>query len=271
MNPSSASHSITPVVTASTDVHYRWPYPTVAAHRGGGTLAPENTLEAIDTGARLGHRMIEFDAGCGIDDIAFLLHDDHLERTTNGSGDASTTTWHTLQTLDAGSWFDTRFAGARIPTLADVADRCLALGLHANVEIKPGPGLERHTGQVVARDVLRQWKNSPAAPLLSSFSYEALIAAAEVAPMLPRGMLCDSWSDPWREQTQALRCVSLHMSHKALTQARVAEIKQAGLFLLAYTVNEPSRAATLLEWGVDTICTDRIDLIGPDFGTNALA
>jgi glycerophosphoryl diester phosphodiesterase len=265
MHPSSASVT-SPATSASV-----WPYPTVVAHRGGGTLAPENTLEAIDTGARLGHRMIEFDARCGIDDIVFLLHDDQLARTTNGHGDASTTPWHRLQTLDAGSWFDTRYAGARIPTLADVADRCLALGLHANVEIKPGPGLERHTGQVVARDVLRQWKASPAAPLLSSFSYEALAAAAEVAPVLPRGMLCGSWSDPWREQTQALRCVSLHMSHKALTQERVAEIKDAGLFLLAYTVNDPSRAATLLEWGVDTICTDRIDLIGPNFGSTSLA
>ncbi|KKB64274.1 hypothetical protein WM40_07315 [Robbsia andropogonis] len=246
---------------------YRWPYPTVAAHRGGGTLAPENTLEAIDTGARLGHQMIEFDARCGADDIVFLLHDDHVERTTNGSGDASTMPWHRLQALDAGSWFDTRFSGARIPTLADVAERCLALGLHANVEIKPGPGLERHTGQAVAREVLRHWKGSPAAPLLSSFSYEALAAAAEVAPQLPRGMLCENWSDPWREQTQALSCVSLHIHHTELTQARIAEIKEAGLFVLAYTVNEPLRAAELLAWGVDTICTDRIDLIGPHFRT----
>lgn len=252
---------------ASTTPSHRWPYPSIAAHRGGGALAPENTLEAIDTGARLGHQMIEFDARCGVDDIVFLLHDDQVERTTNGSGDASTLPWHRLQTLDAGSWFDARFAGARIPTLADVADRCLALGLHANVEIKPGPGLERHTGQVVAREVLRYWKGSPAAPLLSSFSYEALAAAAEVAPQLPRGMLCGSWSDPWREQTQALSCVSLHIRHTELTQARVAEVKAAGLCLLAYTVNDPARAATLLEWGVDTICTDRIDLIGPRFAT----
>ncbi|SUG52865.1 glycerophosphoryl diester phosphodiesterase [Salmonella enterica subsp. arizonae] len=61
-----------------------WPYPHIVAHRGGGKLAPENTLAAINVGARYGHTMIEFDAKLSKDGEIFLLHDDNLERTSNG-------------------------------------------------------------------------------------------------------------------------------------------------------------------------------------------
>ena len=63
-----------------------WPYPHIVAHRGGGKLAPENTLAAIDMGAQYGHTMIEFDAKLSKDGEIFLLHDDNLERTSNGWG-----------------------------------------------------------------------------------------------------------------------------------------------------------------------------------------
>ena len=64
-----------------------WPYPRIVAHRGGGKLAPENTLAAIDVGAKYGHKMIEFDAKLSKDGEIFLLHDDNLERTSNGWGE----------------------------------------------------------------------------------------------------------------------------------------------------------------------------------------
>lgn len=69
-----------------------WPYPHIVAHRGGGKLAPENTLAAIDVGARCGHTMIEFDVKLSKDGEIFLLHDDNLERTSNGWGVAGKST-----------------------------------------------------------------------------------------------------------------------------------------------------------------------------------
>ena len=70
-----------------------WPYPRIVAHRGGGKLAPENTLAAIDVGAKYGHKMIEFDAKLSKDGEIFLLHDDNLERTSNGWGVAGELNW----------------------------------------------------------------------------------------------------------------------------------------------------------------------------------
>lgn len=242
-----------------------WPYPRVVAHRGGGALAPENTLAAIDTGARLGLKMIEFDAKLSADDVVFLLHDDTVERTSNGRGSAARKRYAELAALDAGSWFGARFQGERMPTLAQVHERCAALGLAANIEIKPCPGREAATGRLVADEAARLWRGAEVPPLLSSFSRDALAAARDAQPELPRGLLFGAVPADWRAQTQALECLSLHADHRKLDARLVAEIKEAGLFILAYTVNDPQRARMLAQWGVDAICTDRIDLIGAAF------
>lgn len=241
-----------------------WPYPHIVAHRGGGKLAPENTLAAIDVGAQLGHTMIEFDVKLSRDGQIFLLHDDNLERTSNGWGVAGQLTWNELLNVDAGSWFSGEFKGEPLPLLSQVADRCHEHGMMANIEIKPTTSSGPQTGKVVALAARELWQGMTA-PLLSSFEIDALEAAQEAAPELPRGLLLDEWRDDWRELTSRLGCVSIHLNHKLLDEGRVGALRDAGLRILVYTVNQPQRAAQLLRWGVDCICTDRIDLIGPDF------
>lgn len=240
-----------------------WPYPRVCAHRGGGTLAPENTLAAMRTGARLGHHMVEFDAKLSADDIVFLLHDDTVDRTTNGHGAAARLSYAEMSALDAGNWRGAEFTGEQMPTLAQIAAYCREAGLAANVEIKPCPRREIETGRVVAAEAAQLWAGAMPPPLLSSFSFEALAAARDAAPDLPRGLLFEHVPGDWRERCRDLGCVSLHASHRHLDEALVARIKAAGLYILAYTVNDLERARCLARWGVDTICTDRIDLIGP--------
>lgn len=241
-----------------------WPYPTIVAHRGGGKLAPENTLAGIDTGAERGHKMIEFDVKLSSDGEIFLLHDDTLDRTSNGWGIAGQLAWEKLLQLDVGSWFGNDFVGERLPLLSQVAQRCMDYSMMANIEIKPTTGLEAETGRAVALAARELWQSQPA-PLLSSFSVIALEAAMQAAPELPRGLLLHEWHEEWQAMTQKLGCVSVHFNHKVLNQQRVSLLKAAGLRILVYTVNSPDRARELLAWGVDAICTDRIDIIGPDF------
>jgi len=245
-----------------------WPYPTIVAHRGGGSLAPENTLAAIDTGARYGHKMIEIDAKLSADGQIFLLHDDTLERTSNGHGVAGEHDWHALAQLDAGAWFDAAFSGERLPLLIDVAARCVAHHMMINIEIKPTTGTDIETGRAVALAAGVLWQERDVAPLLSSFSVDALAAALQAAPQLPRGLLLDQWNDDWLEVARHLQCSALHLNHEVLTEERASAILDAGLAILAYTVNSPYRARTLLAWGVNSLCTDRIDLIGPNFTHN---
>ena len=241
-----------------------WPYPHVAAHRGGGKLAPENTLAAIDVGARYGHTMIEFDAKLSKDGHIFLLHDDNLERTSNGWGVAGHLEWNDLLKVDAGGWFGGEFKGEPLPLLSQVADRCRQYGMMANIEIKPTTGTGSLTGKVVALAARELWADMPT-PLLSSFEIDALEAAKAAAPELPRGLLLDEWRDDWLELTTRLECFSIHLNHTLLDEERVDMLRDAGLHILVYTVNKPQRAAELLRWGVDCICTDAIDVIGPNF------
>lgn len=239
-----------------------WTYPRVIAHRGGGNLAPENTLASIRTGAQRGYAGVEFDVMLSRDSVPLLIHDETLERTTNGTGAVAAAAWAELATLDAGSWFATGFAGEKLPLYADAARLCVDLGLWANVEIKPAAGYETETGKRVATMSATLW---PAPhPLLSSFSREALQAAASAAPGLARGLLVDAVPEDWRETLARLGCVSLHCNFARLTQAQARIVKDAGYALLCYTVNDPSAARELFAWGVDAIVTDRLDLVRPE-------
>ena len=241
-----------------------WPYPRLVAHRGAGSLAPENTLAAMRVGASFGYKMVEFDAKLSQDQVAILLHDADLERTTNGLGRAADHSYAALATLDAGSWFDAAFRGEPIPTLEAIAQYTLAQNMASNIEIKPTPGLEVLTGTAIARQVAHDWQGATVPPLLSSFSRTALEAAQKAAPDLPRGWITKQLDTNWLETLAQLGCASIHLHHLSLTESLVNAIHTAGFRLAAWTVNDPARAATLLKWGVDSVITDALDLIQPE-------
>lgn len=248
-----------------------WPYPKIIAHRGGGKLAPENTLAAMRCGLAHGFHAVEFDVMLSGDGVPVLMHDPQFGRTIAGKGKVSEHTAQALCALDAGSWFAPEFAGEPVATLEQVFRFCADNRIWMNVEIKPVPGFEVVTGRVVA-DMMLRWLEAqelagqPAlAPLFSSFSFDALAAAKEVAPGIPRGYLVDVVPSDWRMQLDRLDAIALHTNHKNLSEKCAQAVKDAGFGLFCYTVNEPVRAREILSWGVDAFCTDRIDLIGPDF------
>jgi glycerophosphoryl diester phosphodiesterase len=240
-----------------------WPYPRWIAHRGAGRLAPENTLAAFRLGASHGYRMFECDAKLSADGVVFLLHDATLERTTNGHGTAGEQPWQQLSLLDAGGWLSRSYAGEPLATLSGLSRYCLANGFHLNIEIKPTPGTERHTGEVVAREAADLWQKAPVPPLLTSFRPQSLEGARAAAPHLPRGLLIDNWTEDAIDSATALGCVAL-VCHYALWDApRVAHAHAAGLRTLSYTVNDASVAAHVLNLGTDGVITDRVDLFAP--------
>lgn len=242
-----------------------WPYPRVIAHRGGGTLAPENTLAAIRKGCLLRFAAVEFDVMLASDGVPVLIHDDTLERTTSGSGPVVNMASTSLAQLDAGRWFAPEFAGESVPLYAEAAALCIELGLWANVEIKPSASAERATGHAVAKMSAHLWHNAPLGPLLSSFSPDALDSAREAAPSLARGLLVKAIPSDWHSLLEQLGCASLHCDHRRLDRALAQSVHEAGYALLCYTVNDPETARELFAWGVDAIVTDRLDLIGPGF------
>ena len=235
-----------------------WPYPRIFAHRGGGTLAPENTLAAIRLGQELGYGAHEFDVKLSRDEVAMLLHDDTLERTTNGKGRACELGWAELCKLDAGGWHSEAFRGEPIARFDAVAKLLLSRGTLANVEIKPAAGFERLTGEAVAREAQQLWRGAAAPPLLSSFSFDARVAAKQAAPQLPRGWLTKEFADDDWERLEALDAVSLHTDHRKRDRIDIARLHAKGYRVMLYTVNDVTTAERVFAQAVDGIFTDNL-------------
>ena len=223
------------------------------AHRGGGSLAPENTLAGIRLAARLGYRAVEFDVMLSADGTPLLIHDETLERTTNGCGRVCDTPDSILFALDAGN-------GERLPRFAEAAALCRELGLLANVEIKPATGFEIATAEVVARQTAELWRDAEVQPLLSSFSLAALEVARDLAPEIRRGVLFEEPPADWLNEVRRLRAVTLHCDAELLNDEVLAEARAHDIPLLCYTVNGEKQAKMLFARGVSALFTDRLDL-----------
>lgn len=246
-----------------------WSLPFWVAHRGAGKLAPENTLAAFREGARHGYRAFECDVKLSADGVPFLLHDATLDRTTPARGRAADRPWSALSRLDAGRWHSRAFAGEPPPSLEAIA-AFVRRNQHAlNVEIKPTPGDEFRTGEVVGAEVLRLWEETaPVSVLFSSFQPEALRGARETAPQVPRGLLLDKLdahgaNDGWLQLAQSLGCRAVITHYALMDQALVARLHEAEMKALVYTVNDAATAQWLIANGVDGIITDAVDRFSP--------
>jgi glycerophosphoryl diester phosphodiesterase len=199
------------------------------------------------------------------DSTLILMHDDTLERTTDGSGRANELSGGELARLDAGSWFSAAYAGEPVPRFDVVAKYLIAHDTWANVEIKPSHGYDDVTGTAVALAARDLWEGVQQKPVLSSFSTAALRAARTAAPELPCGYLVDEVPQDWAATLRELGCVALHCNAKKLTPGIANTVTSAGYGLLVWTVNDTATARDLISWGVDALVTDRLDLISPSF------
>jgi glycerophosphoryl diester phosphodiesterase len=230
--------------------------PPVIGHRGAAARAPENTLAGFRKARALNCRWVEFDVRLTADGQPILLHDNRLERTTDGRGNVSALPLAAVRRHDAGAWFGPCFAGERVPTLEEAVTVLAELGIGANVELKAARGREAETGTVVADMLARLWPSELPGPLVSSFLPRALAAARACAPGIARGMLFRVIPKNWRAVVEGLGCATIHADHRPLSPAIAAEIHRSGYPLLAYTANDPGRASILFEWGVTSVFSD---------------
>ncbi len=232
-----------------------WP-PPVIGHRGAAADAPENTLTGLRKARALGCQWVEFDVRLSADGELLLLHDDRLDRTTNGRGRVRKLSSTAIRRLDAGAWFHQRFAGECVPTLAEAIMVLSELGLGANIELKSEPFNAIRTGIAAADALSRLWPHHLPAPLISSFSADVLMAARERAPAIARGLLLRAARVKRWRLAEVLECRTVHIDHRRLNRSSVAAIRKAGYLVLAYTVNDAARACELWQWGVSSVFSD---------------
>ncbi len=226
------------------------------AHRGASTQAPENTLAAFRKAAEVGVAGFEFDVQLSKDGFVVVIHDEKLERTTNGSGLVKDYTLEELQRLDAGKWFGEEFAGEKIPTLDQVLDEFASTAMVYNIELKSGivfyPGLEEKVLEAV------KCRNLSERVVISSFNHYSLVTCRELNKDVRTGMLyVAGLYEPW-EYALKLGCYSVHplfyhLQHPEL----ISGFREHNLAIYAWTVNEPVYMELMVAGGIDAIITDR--------------
>lgn len=227
--------------------------PRIIAHRGASAWAPENTLAAFRKAAAIGARWVEFDVMLSACGEAIVIHDDTLERTTNGQGYVANYSYAQLQRLDSGAWFSDAYQGEKIPALTDVLLLLQQESLAANLEIKPSINIEYATVKKIMEQVKTLWTMQQLPLLISSFSRTILKQVRSISRESLLAFLMHEWQADWQACCDELNCVSVHVNHVILTPDKVTEIKNAKRLVLAYTVDNVLRAQELFSWGVDAV------------------
>ncbi|WP_417580555.1 glycerophosphoryl diester phosphodiesterase [Nitrincola sp.] len=226
------------------------------AHRGCSLLAPENTLAAMTLSKNLGIGWVELDANLMGDGTLVVFHDDRLERLTNGQGNLMDLGAQDLAGLDAGSHFSAAYQGETIPTLEQMLKQLDRDQMGLNLEIKRYPSF---TAEQIVLPVIasleRHWKVFDRL-IISCFDTEVLALIRQQKPDWPLGQLWEELPSDWQTTVEQLNAVSVHLDHTSLTNTQAKAIKQAGLDLYVYTVNDKATAERLFDMGVDGIFTD---------------
>lgn len=224
----------------------------VYAHRGASTECPENTLGAFRRALEVGAFGIELDVHLSKDRVAVVIHDDTVDRTTNGSGAVAEMTLAELNELEAA-------AGERIPTLGDVLDligsRCIV-----DIEVKAAAAAEVVLREAGRRNGL-QWT-------MSSFDHDVLRFARSMSSVVELWPLVARVDCNALATARELRSPVLALNERSVTRPTVDKLKAEGIGVWAWTVNDPDRARTLASWNVHGICTDDPGAIARAIGSD---
>ena len=233
--------------------------PKFIGHRGVKDLAPENTLESIIKAISLGIKWIEIDVKISKDFIPFLLHDDELNRTTNGKGIASNYKYNYIRTLDAGSFFYKRKTKIYPPTLEEVLKICKTNQCGLNIELKPNLGLEVDNVNCVLKVVKNISLKLPI--FYSSFNFESCILIKKNNP----NNLCSILIDSMDKVDEAILLINKYnffacgIDSKYLNEELIKIFKEQKILIMAYSDKNINLKQAKFLWnlGVDSIFIDK--------------
>ena len=230
----------------------------VIAHRGFSGAAPENTIAAVRAAIEIQADMAEIDVTLTADGHIVVIHDETLDRTTNGGGLVSDFGLTALQQLDAGSWFAPRFAGERIPTLDTVLDEVEGRIL-LNVEIK-SESVDRGVVPKLASSIRKRGMIDQV--VVSSFSPTALEQMHSEAPEIRTAVLYNTKFHQGRDAVEivtGLGATVFNIKRQRLTKKMMRRCEDNDIPVGIYTVNKPRRMRRLVKKGIDAIFTDHPD------------
>ncbi|MGH7804698.1 MAG: glycerophosphodiester phosphodiesterase [Candidatus Binatia bacterium] len=224
------------------------------AHRGASGHCPENTRASLVRAIELGADMVEVDCQLTLDGAAVILHDERLDRTTNGRGPLRAKTLREVKELDAGSWFAPSFAGEQVPTLEEAID-VLAARVGMNLELKGDDDPGRL--ELVALGIVSQ-RGAFDRTVFSSFSAQRMRRLRQLSSNARIGVLidCDGDWEAGLDFARALEAEALHPERSLVTPEGMRQAHAEGLEVRVWSVNAIDEAERLVRAGVDGIFTD---------------
>jgi glycerophosphoryl diester phosphodiesterase len=246
-------------VAAQWRLRERQPGPVeLVAHRGGAATAPENTRAAFRAAAAAGVLSWELDVQQSRDAEPVVFHDDHLDRTSTGSGLIGDYSYVELARLDAGRWFGPEWRGERIPTLREVIALAQHVGARLLIELKSParyPGVEERVVDLLART------GFGGQCMILSFDPAALARVHALDPALPLDLNYGERLFGPLPPVPGLRAIGPEWRLLAANPARVRAAHTAGQQVYTWTPNTPQAFRLLRALGVDGIISDRLDLL----------
>lgn len=230
--------------------------PQVVAHRGNNRFAPENTLVSYQQALETGAPIVELDLHRSKDGVIVLLHDDTLDRTTNGTGNVNDMTLEQLKALDAGTWKDAKYAGERIPTLEELAELCkgkavIMLDLKDPVRgDEIAPVLQRvgiDSGQVI----VAPWETDQASGLKPYLPDTPMIL---LHSRIPSEYTTDG--DAFFEGLKRMGFSGFSLRWMHLSQAFIDDAHRHGMKIHTWTLNDPEEISGAALMGIDGVITD---------------
>jgi glycerophosphoryl diester phosphodiesterase len=233
------------------------PRPIVFAHRGASVQAPENTLAAFELALRQGADAVELDAKLTADGQIVVIHDQSVDRTTDGQGRVKDLTLAEIRKLDAGSHFDITFRGEPVPALEEVL-KAIGRLTFVNIELTNYNALTDQLPEKAAA-LVKRLKLSRRV-MFSSFNPIALRRAHRLLPEVPIGLLAFSGGRGWLARSWLGRLLvayqTLNPEHRDVTPGFVESYHRKKRAVITYTVNDPDEMKRLFQAGVDGIFTD---------------
>ena len=227
------------------------------AHRGASGYFPENTMLSFRKAIELGATGIETDVQMTSDGVLVLIHDEYVNRTTNGSGLVKDFTYADLNNLDAGSWFNENYNSEKIPMAEQLIILAKSNNILLNLELKNGevmyPGIEEKLIEMLCK-----YKYEDKV-ILSSFNHYSMVHCKEISKEIKTGLLYMSGLYHPEVYCKHTGADALHPYFCSINKEIIDSAKKEGLLVNPFTVNDEACMKNLIEAGVDGLITNYPD------------
>ena len=226
----------------------------ILAHRGLSAKFPENTVIAFEAAAKLPIWGVEFDVHLTKDNQLVVIHDEAIDRTSNGQGFVKELTLNELRAFDYGSWFNTEFTGQHIPTLAEVLKIFEHTHHQINIEIKSDIFEYEGIESLIAKEI--QTFGHIDRFIISSFNHESIARFQQIMPNVQTALLFASLVTKLEEYLKTFGGEAIHIPYYYGMRSIIEQAIRNGVTVRAYTVNDANIVKQLETLGVDAVFSD---------------